>query len=181
MLLLFFLMQFCGLAVIETKNRAMAIVEKLEQQMDFPKKIRIHWTGCPNSCGQAGAQSILPLCMHAVQGCPQAWACTVCACRNVHGGAHVCSWAAKLKLLLSWLLQVQVADIGLMGGPAKLNGKATEGVRIFLGGSIGEGAQLASEFEKGIACDESILLPKLREIMMERFGAVPKAGVLVEA
>jgi ferredoxin-nitrite reductase len=44
--------QFCGLAVIETKNRAMAVVEKLEQQLDFPKKIRIHWTGCPNSCGQ---------------------------------------------------------------------------------------------------------------------------------
>ena len=45
-------LQFCGLAVIETKNRAMAVVEKLEQQLDFPKKVRIHWTGCPNSCGQ---------------------------------------------------------------------------------------------------------------------------------
>ena len=45
-------LQFCGLAVIETKNRAMAMVEKLEQQLDLPKKVRIHWTGCPNSCGQ---------------------------------------------------------------------------------------------------------------------------------
>lgn len=45
-------MQFCGLAVIETKNRAMAVVEKLEQQLEFPNKVRIHWTGCPNSCGQ---------------------------------------------------------------------------------------------------------------------------------
>ena len=80
-----------------------------------------------------------------------------------------------------WHLQVQVADIGLMGGPAKFNGKATEGVRIFLGGSIGEGAQLASEFEKGVACEESVLLPKLRELLVERFGAVPKAGVLAEA
>ena len=84
---------------------------------------------------------------------------------------------------LGWTrrLQVQVADIGLMGGPAKFNGKATEGVRIFLGGSIGEGAQLASEFEKGVACEESVLLPKLRELLVERFGAVPKAGVLAEA
>jgi len=41
-----------------------------------------------------------------------------------------------------------VADIGLMGCPAKKDGKAVEGVRIFLGGSIGENAQLASEFEK---------------------------------
>ncbi len=44
--------------------------------------------------------------------------------------------------------QAQVADIGLMGCPAKKDGKAVEGVRIFLGGSIGENAQLASEFEK---------------------------------
>lgn len=30
----------------------MAIVEKLEQQLDIPEAVRIHWTGCPNSCGQ---------------------------------------------------------------------------------------------------------------------------------
>jgi ferredoxin-nitrite reductase len=77
--------------------------------------------------------------------------------------------------------QVQVADIGLMGGPAKFEGKATEGVRIFLGGTIGENPVLASEFEKGIACEESVLLPKLRDILMERFGATPKAGVLQAA
>ena len=44
--------------------------------------------------------------------------------------------------------QAQVADIGLMGCPAKKDGKAVEGVRIFLGGTIGENAALASEFEK---------------------------------
>ena len=77
--------------------------------------------------------------------------------------------------------QAQVADIGLMGGPAKLDGKAVEGVRIFLGGTIGEGAALAAEFEKGIACEESVLLPKLRELLIERFGATPKAGVLAGA
>lgn len=41
------------MAIIETKNRAMAIVRKLEEQLDIPKKVRIHWTGCPNSCAQA--------------------------------------------------------------------------------------------------------------------------------
>ncbi len=35
-----------------------------------------------------------------------------------------------------------------MGCPAKKDGKAVEGVRIFLGGTIGENAALASEFEK---------------------------------
>jgi hypothetical protein len=52
---------------------------------------------------------------------------------------------SKYQLLA---LQAQVADIGLMGCPTKKDGKAVEGVRIFLGGSIGENAQLASEFEK---------------------------------
>lgn len=79
------------------------------------------------------------------------------------------------------MLQVQVADIGLMGGPAKLNGKATEGVRIFKGGSIGEGAELGAEFEKGIACAEEVLLPKLRELLVSEYGAKPKAGVLQPA
>lgn len=74
-----------------------------------------------------------------------------------------------------------MADIGLMGGPAKFNGKAVEGVRIFKGGSVGEGAELGAEFEKGVACNEEVLLPKLRELLINDFGAVPKAGVLQPA
>ena len=58
-----------------------------------------------------------------------------------------------------------------MGGPAKMDGKAVEGVRIFLGGSIGEGPALANEFEKGIPCEESVLIPKLKEICVSKFGA----------
>lgn len=57
-------LQFCGLAVIETKNRAMAVVAKLEEQLDFPKKVRIHWTGCPNSCGQVRVSSFDPRHSH---------------------------------------------------------------------------------------------------------------------
>jgi ferredoxin-nitrite reductase len=49
--------QFCGIALIETKNRALAIVEKLEAQLDIPPGIRMHWTGCPNSCGQVSLMS----------------------------------------------------------------------------------------------------------------------------
>lgn len=113
--------QFCGLALIETKNRALAVLEKLENELDIPRTVRIHWTGCPNSCGQA-----------------------------------------------------QVGDIGLMGAPAKLDGKAVEGVRIMVGGKIGENPELAADFEKSVPCDESILLPVLRNILVEKFGAVPK-------
>lgn len=44
--------QFCGFALIETKNRALAFVKALEAELSLPQPIRIHWTGCPNSCGQ---------------------------------------------------------------------------------------------------------------------------------
>ncbi|HIK38154.1 MAG: ferredoxin--nitrite reductase [Geminocystis sp.] len=44
--------QFCGFALIETKNRALALARWLDQQLVLPRPVRIHWTGCPNSCGQ---------------------------------------------------------------------------------------------------------------------------------
>ncbi|MBD3884007.1 ferredoxin--nitrite reductase [Phormidium tenue FACHB-886] len=44
--------EFCGFAIIETKNRALAMVKELEQELEQPRPVRIHWTGCPNSCGQ---------------------------------------------------------------------------------------------------------------------------------
>ena len=44
--------EFCGFAIIETKNRALAMVQELEQELIQPRPVRIHWTGCPNSCGQ---------------------------------------------------------------------------------------------------------------------------------
>lgn len=44
--------QFCGFALIETKNRALALIQALEAELTLPRPVRIHWTGCPNSCGQ---------------------------------------------------------------------------------------------------------------------------------
>jgi ferredoxin-nitrite reductase len=38
--------------MIETKNRALALVKELEAELSLDKPVRIHWTGCPNSCGQ---------------------------------------------------------------------------------------------------------------------------------
>ena len=117
--------QFCGFGLIETKARAVAVVRRLELELELPRPVRIHWTGCPNSCGQA-----------------------------------------------------QVADIGLMGAPAKRDGKAVEGVRIFLGGRVGEQMALAQEVEAGVPAAEEILVPKLREILIRDFGATPRgAGV----
>ncbi|MBW4450097.1 MAG: ferredoxin--nitrite reductase [Spirirestis rafaelensis WJT71-NPBG6] len=44
--------QFCNFALIETKNRALAMIKELESELTFTQNVRIHWTGCPNSCGQ---------------------------------------------------------------------------------------------------------------------------------
>jgi ferredoxin-nitrite reductase len=111
--------QFCNFALIETKNRALAMVRELESELDIPKSVRIHWTGCPNSCGQP-----------------------------------------------------QVAEIGLLGTKTRKDGKAVEGVDIYMGGKVGKDAELGSCVMKGIPCDD--LKPVLRDLLVENFGATLK-------
>ena len=116
--------QFCNFALIETKNRALAMIKALEAELSLNRPVRVHWTGCPNSCGQP-----------------------------------------------------QVADIGLMGTKARKNGKAVEGVDIYMGGKVGKDAHLGTCVTKGIACED--LQPVLRDLLIEQFGAKPKQEVLV--
>jgi ferredoxin-nitrite reductase len=44
--------QFCNFALIETKNKAVDLIRQLDAELNIPRGVRIHWTGCPNSCGQ---------------------------------------------------------------------------------------------------------------------------------
>ncbi|MBE9096948.1 ferredoxin--nitrite reductase [Tychonema sp. LEGE 07203] len=44
--------KFCNFALIETKARSVAMIGELEAELSIPQPVRIHWTGCPNSCGQ---------------------------------------------------------------------------------------------------------------------------------
>jgi len=45
--------EFCNLALAETKNRMVLLVEQLEAECaNYKEKIRIHFSGCPSSCGQ---------------------------------------------------------------------------------------------------------------------------------
>lgn len=114
--------QFCGLALIETKNRAIELADTLDRTVEVPRDVRIHWTGCMNSCGQ-----------------------------------------------------VQVADIGLMGAAARVDGKAVEGVKIFVGGKIGEEAELGEQItKKPVAADLKELVPMMQDLLVERFGGVLK-------
>src|SRR3989442_5891240 len=76
--------EFCNLAVIETKARALQIARTLETKVHHGKPIRIHWSGCPAGCGN-----------------------------------HT------------------VADIGLLGVKAKVDGQAVDAVDVFVRGSSG--------------------------------------------
>ena len=44
--------QFCKLAIAETKNRARGLDNYLAEQVDLEDRPRISVTGCPNACGQ---------------------------------------------------------------------------------------------------------------------------------
>merc|ERR1712238_464012 len=119
--------EFCGFAMVETKHNAERVTKLLEELVVTPKEMRIHWTGCPNSCGQ-----------------------------------------------------VQVADIGIMGAPARkeVDGKkmAVPGCKIFVGGRIVEDAHLALEpTYTGIPLEDESLIPMLVKILKEEYHGVDRA------
>nr|AEO22994.1 nitrite reductase [Arthrospira platensis PCC 7345] len=43
---------YCNFALIETKQRALKLARELDEELEISDRVRIHWTGCPNSCGQ---------------------------------------------------------------------------------------------------------------------------------
>jgi len=44
--------QFCGQAIAETKARSLQLTHELDATMETTRPIRLHFTGCPNSCAQ---------------------------------------------------------------------------------------------------------------------------------
>ena len=50
--------RYCNFALIETKQRALKLAQELDSELDIPNRVRLHWTGCPNSCGQPQAGDI---------------------------------------------------------------------------------------------------------------------------
>jgi sulfite reductase (ferredoxin) len=46
-------LEFCKLAIVETKARAVDLYSELERRLpDFPEPITLHVNGCPNSCAR---------------------------------------------------------------------------------------------------------------------------------
>lgn len=50
--------QFCGQAIIETKARALKVTEEVQRRVTVTQPVRMHWTGCPNTCGQVQVADI---------------------------------------------------------------------------------------------------------------------------
>ena len=44
---------YCSFALANTKDIARKISEKLDEELNLKEEVKIHWTGCPNNCGQA--------------------------------------------------------------------------------------------------------------------------------
>jgi sulfite reductase beta subunit-like hemoprotein len=55
--------EFCNLAITETKDRMIQIVNHLENRVPFDRNIRINMNGCPNGCAQHAIGDI------GLQGC----------------------------------------------------------------------------------------------------------------
>jgi NAD(P)H-nitrite reductase large subunit len=91
---------YCGMAVIETKGRALAIARSLERKLVMTKPVSIHWSGCPSGCGN-----------------------------------HL------------------MADIGLLGKRAKVNGQVVDAVDIFVGGRSGSRSEAGIKIMEDVPCD----------------------------
>ncbi len=91
---------YCGLAVIETKGRALTIARSLERKLAVTKPVSIHWSGCPSGCGN-----------------------------------HL------------------MADIGLLGKRAKVDGRVVDAVDIFVGGRSGPRPEAGVKIMEDVPCD----------------------------
>jgi ferredoxin-nitrite reductase len=106
---------YCHFALIDTKELAVKTARYLEERLGQIEPISIHWSGCPNACGN-----------HAV------------------------------------------ADIGLLGRKARVNGQIIDSVDIFLGDRLASRAAASGERLENIPCEE---LPRV----LERLISAPAA------
>lgn len=108
---------YCGLALIETKARALAIARSLEQNVSINKPVSIHWSGCPSGCGN-----------------------------------HL------------------LADIGLLGKRARINGRIVDAVDIFVGGRSGPKTEPGVKIMEDVPCDalEPVLAGLARHVIRDK-------------
>ena len=125
---------FCNLAVIETKIRAVETAKALEAKLGTGiKPITMHWSGCPAGCGN-----------------------------------HL------------------VADIGLLGKKAKVDGQVVDAVDVYVGGRSGPDPKLAIRILEDVPCDklssvlEGLVPYHTRDKMHRVRGSAAKASATIK-
>jgi ferredoxin-nitrite reductase len=108
---------YCGLALIETKARALAIARSLEGKVPTNKPVAIQWSGCPSGCGN-----------------------------------HL------------------MADIGLLGKRARIDGQIVDAVDIFVGGRSGPKTEPGVKIMEDVPCDalEPVLAGLARHVIRDK-------------
>lgn len=114
--------QYCDKAIIETKNFALETAIALDQKHGDSTPLNIHWSGCPNSCGQ-----------------------------------H------------------QIADIGLQGTKAKVDGKLVDAVDIYVGGHLGADSKLGTLVAAKVPCTQ---VKDILASFIEELNKMKKEGML---
>ncbi|HZS71667.1 MAG TPA: nitrite/sulfite reductase [Candidatus Acidoferrum sp.] len=118
--------EFCKLALTETKGFARWLADELEDRLPgFQEQIKLHITGCPNSCGQ------------------------------------------------HW-----IADIGLEGKKAKVNGHMVDAYYFTVGGGSGQFASIARAVGYRCAASE---VPDAIERLLHGYNALKAGGETLRA
>ena len=107
---------YCHFALIDTKKLAMQVAHDLERGLGRTGPLSIHWSGCPNACGN-----------------------------------HT------------------VADIGLLGKKARVNGKVVDAVDVFLGDRLAERCAASAKSLENVPCDQ---LPQVLEGLLSTPAAL---------
>ena len=51
-------LEYCNLAVIETKQRALTVARELASRLPANRHLSMHWSGCPAGCGNHAVADI---------------------------------------------------------------------------------------------------------------------------
>jgi ferredoxin-nitrite reductase len=107
---------YCHFALIDTKKLAMRVAHDLEKRLGRTGPLTVHWSGCPNACGN-----------------------------------HT------------------VADIGLLGKKARVNGKVVDAVDVFLGDRLAGRCTASAKSLENVPCDQ---LPQVLEGLLSTPAAL---------
>jgi dissimilatory sulfite reductase (desulfoviridin) alpha/beta subunit len=148
------------------------MAEKLDAKFEFPNDVRIHWTGCPNTCSQIQVGDI------GLIGCTAKNAAGQPAeAVDIYVGGGIGQVYDDLCALPRTKVQT-LAQKALADWTAALAFAccASAHVQMLTQEARSQTAALGTLYKKQVVVDEG-LYAELEKIVIERFGALPKKQV----